>query len=773
MSKQPTFPFKISPIFTLSEDGIISNIIQINSLNLLFDCGWNESFSQSIKDKYVSCLSSIKIDAIFLTNNYLNYIGGLPLIKSFELNANTDIYATTPIAKLGVYIMADAFISAMEANIKPLVNLVDSKNNFSQNFFKIKDVKYHQSIKINASNNEDDVVVITPIPSGKSLGGCAWKISYKLQTWIYAPEFSIEPRFITDAFNYENLKNKIDFVITDTLMTSTLSVVKIAIESEFKKKISELFSLKKTIFIPTDSVNTTLELIIRLEKIIDEFSNSYPKSDPSKSEPKPDYHVLVCGYCSTEITEGVKRLTEFMGTNISQQYYTYSDNPFNFKYISCAKDINDFNSIINQKKEQLFPSRYVILSSFASLNFGLSHNVLPTILENKEAALVTLTLRGYANTIADAFQYGKKTVEYEKWNVKSRIIPKDEEKEKAEINKEIMKKAELQSKEEENKREKTLAEFIRRKLFAKSQYKMFSYVNKRKFTDYGITLSDKEVKLMKNMNMIKSDNYQSAFQGFLNKEGANINDGKDFGFKLSKYAFPSEIEIEKTKIDIKCDILNFPLENEIDIISKKIILEEISPREGVLFLGGKNFFEKKLDTFFSKINFKVISNEENFEKNYVNNIIKFKYDSSLLPKGKHFSIHNYKEDVFEFLHVCLKVKRKRDKIIEISACDLDFNDNIPKKEIKIAQNEKNKTSPEHQSDECFYSKDDLKLLQIKRELEKVANTSLYIIDHCIINEDKSVKIKLNKNELILEGDFSQEYITLRNYINEFFMNSKQ
>ena len=773
MSKKPTFPFKISPIFTLSEDGIISNIIQINSLNLLFDCGWNESFSQSIKDKYVSNLSSIKIDAIFLTNNYLNYIGGLPLIKSFELNADTDIYATTPIAKLGVYIMADAFISAMEANIKPLVNLVDSKNNFSQNFFKIKDVKYHQSIKINASNNEDDVVIITPIPSGKSLGGCAWKISYRLQSWIYAPEFSIEPRFITDAFNYENLKNKTDLVITDTLMTSTLSVVKIAIESEFKKKITELFSLKKTIFIPTDSVNTTLELIIRLEKIIDEFNNLYPKSDPSKSDSKPDYHVLVCGYCSTEITEGVKRLTEFMGTNISQQYYTYSDNPFNFKYISCAKDINDFNSIINQKKEQIFPNRYVVLSSFASLNFGLSHIVLPTILENKEAVLITLTLGGYANTIVDAIQYGKKSVEYEKWNVKSRIIPKDEEKEKAEINKEIMKKAELKSKEEENKREKTLAEFIRRKLFAKSEYKMFSYVNKRKFTDYGITVSDKEVKLMKKMNMIKSDSYQSAFQGFLNKEGTNINDGKDFGFKLSKYAFPSEIEIEKTKIDIKCDVLNFPLENEIDIISKKIILEEIAPKEGVLFLGGKNFFEKKLDTFFSKINFKVISNEEKFEKNYVNNIIKFKYDSSLLPKGKHFSIHNYKENVFDFLQVCLKVKRKRDKILEVSACDLDYNDNIPKKEIKITQNENNKNIPENQSDECFYSKDDLKLLQIKRELEKVASTSLYIIDHCIINEDKSVKIKLNKNELILEGDFSQEYITLRNYINEFFMNSKQ
>ena len=42
-----------------------------------------------------------------------------------------------------------------------------------------------------------------------------------------------------------------------------------------------------------------------------------------------------------------------------------------------------------------------------------------------------------------------------------------------------------------------------------------------------------------------------------------------------------------------------------------------------------------------------------------------------------------------------------------------------------------------------------------------------------MNEDKSVKIKLVNNELVLEGKFSQEYITLRNFINEFFMSEKQ
>ena len=318
---------------------------------------------------------------------------------------------------------------------------------------------------------------------------------------------------------------------------------------------------------------------------------------------------------------------------------------------------------------------------------------------------------------------------------------------------------------EENKREKNLAETIKKSLFAKSEYFMFSYVNKNKFTDYGI-VNDKEQKIMKMINVVKSDNYQSAFQGFLNQENnvdlSLASSGKDFGFKLSKYEIPTEVQIEKTTINIKCDLLCFPLDSNIDMISKKYILDEIAPKEGIVFLGNNCDI-----SFFSHINIKLIGNEDKYEKEYINNIINFKYDSSLIPKGKHFQIQNHKQNLIDFGSVCLKVKRKRDKIIEVSACDLDM-ENETKKEIKIPNINKDKDNGE-----CFYSVNDLKLLQIKKELEKVANTSLYIVGKCIVNEDKSVKIKLVNNELVLEGKFSQEYITLRNFINEFFMSEKQ
>lgn len=758
MSQSSTFPFRITPLFTLSQDGIISNLIQIDNLNLLFDCGWNESFSQSIKDKYTKVLSSIKIDAVFLTNNYLNYIGGLPLIKSLNLNSQTEIYATTPIAKLGVYIMADAFISAMEAGVKPLVDLTDAKNNFSKNFFEIKDLKYHQSIKI--KSNEEDYITITPIPSGKSLGGCAWKITYKLHTWIYAPEFAIEPNFITDSFNYSELKNKIDIMITDTVMSSQLSVVRTAIEAEFKKKIFDLFAMNKMIFIPTDSVNTSLELIIRFEKLIDEYMNI--SSNNKKNDTFSEYRILICGYCSKEITEAIKRLTEFMGTVISQQYFLYTDNPFSFKYIQCAKNIDEYKAITQKSATHNY--KYVVLSSFPSLNFGLSHTILPLILEDKDAVIIAIKFNDINGCIGELVK-GAKQIDYEKRNVIKRLVIKDDEKEKEQEKKEIMKQNEIMNKEEENKREKNLAETIKKSLFAKSEYLMFSYVNKNKFTDYGI-VNEKEQKIMKMINVVKSDNYQSAFQGFLNQESnGNLtqgSSGKDFGFKLSKYEIPTEVQIEKTTVSIKCELLSFPLDSNIDMISKKYILDEIAPKEGIVFIGNDCDV-----SFFSQMNIELIGNEDKYEKKYINNIINFKYDSSLIPKGKHFQIQNHKQNVIDFGSVCLKVKRKRDKIIEITACDLDM-ENETKKEIKIPNNNEDK-----ENGECFYSVNDLKLLQIKKELEKVTNTSLFIVGKCIMNEDKSVKIKLVNNELVLEGKFSQEYITLRNFINEFFMSEKQ
>lgn len=46
------FNFEITPILTLSEHNAICNIISIDGINILFDCGWDESFSDKILQIY-------------------------------------------------------------------------------------------------------------------------------------------------------------------------------------------------------------------------------------------------------------------------------------------------------------------------------------------------------------------------------------------------------------------------------------------------------------------------------------------------------------------------------------------------------------------------------------------------------------------------------------------------------------------------------------------------------------------------------------------------
>ena len=46
------FNIEITPVLTLSEHDAISNIISIDGINMMFDCGWNESFSDIIENIY-------------------------------------------------------------------------------------------------------------------------------------------------------------------------------------------------------------------------------------------------------------------------------------------------------------------------------------------------------------------------------------------------------------------------------------------------------------------------------------------------------------------------------------------------------------------------------------------------------------------------------------------------------------------------------------------------------------------------------------------------
>lgn len=102
-----------------------------------------------------------------------------------EKYKDTEIYTTTPISKLGFYIILDAVVSKIDREEFTYYNDAD----ITDAFLKLKELNFDQKVKLNHNHTE---ILISPISSGFSIGGCAWKIIYNRKTIIYAPQISIE-----------------------------------------------------------------------------------------------------------------------------------------------------------------------------------------------------------------------------------------------------------------------------------------------------------------------------------------------------------------------------------------------------------------------------------------------------------------------------------------------------------------------------------------------------------------------------------------------------
>ena len=770
------FNFIVDPILTLIQDKCICTLITIGEYNLLFDCGWNEKFTQTIKKKYEDRLKNIKLDAIFLSNNYINYFGALPLVKSFPQNSDTKVYATTPIVNLGIFVMIDAYISNLEYNENSLNHLNINQESLSKIFYNINKTNFLQSIILNKNNIEDDILTIIPISSGTSMGGSAWTCNYRLFNFVYASEFSIEPKIIADPFPYKKLK-KINFFITDNTDNkyqneNEVPIIRNVISEDFNKKIRECLENKKGIFIPSDNINSMLEMITKFQRLLDEYKEAY-----SNKIDKPEYKILVCSNCSNEIIEGLKSLTEFLGKKVSQQYCCYGEKLFNFVDVICIKNLDEFKTEANKKNV-----KYIILATFETLNIGLGYSILPYLLTDSNIVLINI-FREYdynsmfGNIIKQVKNLKNNSLSYKEKKVVER--KKTEKKEKDEENVEI--------KNDNIKNNIDLSENIndnkvKNNIINNSSYKMviekeklfnlplnnngylsFNLESKYKYTDYGMELSNEEIEIMKKNNESENTTYNSNFLNF--KRELENKDKKEMNLELTEFCIPTKIETKESKLEIKCDFLFYPMINNIDFMSKKLIIEEIKPKDGIILIGYSNVLSDKLK--LNNMKCYVLTNNENdkYEQKLINNIIPFNFTSEDLHSGQKIIIEKGNENIYSFDSLLLSVKTKREQLIDVSI--------VSNKYKKIEENKKDKikvVNEESQNDKIF-SQNNLKLINIKHHIENNSNIKLLINEQKLKTLDKSVEVYIKDGELVIEGEFNEQYFNIKSKINNFYLNN--
>ena len=689
-------------------------------------------------------------------------------------------------------------------------------SDISSTFLNINEVKFKENVKLPHNKNE---ILITPLPSGTSLGGCCWKINYKLHSILYAPHISIDYKFICDPFPYEIIKN-IDIVITDSICSNKISLVKTVIENEFKKNILDSIEKGKNIFIPSDTANINIELLIRLEKILDEFYFNKSKEAPGDKKDSM-YKVLLCGYSSTEVVESVKSLIEFFGSSISQQFYSYNDNPFNLQYVQCVKDVKEFQYI---KKS----NNVIVISSFDSLNTGFSYKILPEILPDPDFK-VFIVNKSYKNSllreilkkikagvkeynykeikrVLDTSNYSNNVVNLNAYT--SQNIPVNSNSKNAELV--LNSSFKINTSQSQNfplpldkdlnhvmNIEKVLSVSenvsklppsnsvnlnkisfsdlsIKKKLFAKAPHPIFAYHQKKKINDYGVELTDKEIKLMKSTAEDKSEIFDSSFKAFLytNNKVQETSAKSDMRLKLKRQDLFAKAHFEVTQkiLQISAKFSFFDLFDVIDVTSKEFILSEIKPKNTIIFLGHNNFRNDLIQKVMSKLTNIKIRTLDNFQRESIkvkNNLLNLKYDSTILNSLPSIFVKDYGY-VYELENKFLKIKTKRNEIQEITITDVDEQQNDALS--KIISEKNLETSSRKEKLDVFYTNKDLKLINLKRELTKLLNEEFFIFKNFITNASQDFKIFLEEKDLVLEGSLNPVYLKVRNCIYSNFIN---
>jgi hypothetical protein len=284
-------------------------------------------------------------------------------------------------------------------------------------------------------------------------------------------------------------------------------------------------------------------------------------------------------------------------------------------------------------------------------------------------------------------------------------------------------------------------------------------------------ISEKELKIMKSIS--EGEVFENKLKTVLytNKNKSEMK----LQFKRQDLLHKARYEINDRQIDIRTNkdikfekITMYNLYNNIDILSKEIILSEIKPKDILIFVGNDDDDQHIIDirnNLQQKGINSVVKNSCSSPEviRLKDNIIKVSYDSSILNKLSSVFVRDYGQ-IYNFKNNLLKIKRKRDDIEEAVIMD-EITENIANDCVKVGKESEK---------ESFYS-NDLKLLTIKKDLARsLMNEKLFIMNGCVTNHNNEFKVYLrNDNEVVLEGSFSPIYLKVRKCIySNYISNDK-
>jgi cleavage and polyadenylation specificity factor subunit 2 len=335
---------KFKPLYGVHGDGPLSYLLQIKDFTFLLDCGWTDPYNPSQLEPLLEEINTI--DAVLISHPDAAHIGALPyLVGKAKLDAA--IYTTGAIHKMGQMFLYSEYIThhaASEFNAFDLDDVDAAFNGITQ-------LRYRQEVALTGAGVG---ISITPLPSGRLIGGTIWKITAGGEELVYAVDFNHRRERHLNGNTFESSFHRPSLLIADADAIGRLPADRDRSERILLDNCMATLRAEGNVLIPVDAAGRVLELLLVLELYW--------------SEHHLPYTVALVGPMVHTTIEFARSQLEWMNENLVKSFGHSRDNPFALKKIKLCSTLGELKKLPAGPK--------VVLAVDASLSAGPARQLM-------------------------------------------------------------------------------------------------------------------------------------------------------------------------------------------------------------------------------------------------------------------------------------------------------------------------------------------------------------------------------------------------------------
>jgi cleavage and polyadenylation specificity factor subunit 2 len=335
---------KFKPLYGVHGDGPLSYLLQIKDFTFLLDCGWADPYNPSQLEPLLEEIDTI--DAVLISHPDAAHIGALPyLVGKAKLNAA--IYTTGAIHKMGQMFLYSEYITHHAASEFTAFDLDDVDAAFNG----ITQLRYRQEVALPGRGTG---ISITPLPSGRLIGGTIWKITAGGEEFIYAVDFNHRRERHLNGNSFESSFHRPSLLIADASTIGRLPADRDRSERTLLDNCMVTLRAEGNVLIPVDAAGRLLELLLVLELYW--------------TEHHLPYSIALVGPMVHTTLEFARSQLEWMNESLVKSFGHSKDNPFALKKIKLCSTLGELKKLPAGPK--------VVLAVDASLNAGPARQLM-------------------------------------------------------------------------------------------------------------------------------------------------------------------------------------------------------------------------------------------------------------------------------------------------------------------------------------------------------------------------------------------------------------